>query len=243
MHMRLQPVEHKFRYRVFSLFLDIDALDRTTKPLRLLNYNRFGVMSFHDADHGRRNGSPLRPWIDEEHEKRGMPRPDRVFVFAFPRIFGFVFNPLTIYYCYDDKGGMLSALYEVKNTFGDQTVYLLGCEPDASISFHDQKKMMYVSPFIDLDQTYRFSLGAPGERLALRIKQSGPDGETLISSINGDRKALSDGQLAKLLLTHPLMTVKVVAAIHWQALRLALKGVVFRRYSKAEVFVSENAQS
>ncbi len=242
MHMRLQPVQHQFRYRVFSLFLDVDDIAATVRPLKLLGYNRFGLMSFHDADHGARDGSGLRGWIDEEHRKRGMACPEKAFVLAFPRILGFVFNPLTVYYCYDRSGALSSVLYEVKNTFGDQTAYLLRCDPSQDANSHSQKKMMYVSPFVELDQTYRFRLARPSDRLGLRIKQSGKDGETLISSLNGDRRKLSDRQLAWMLLSHPLMTIKVVAAIHWEALRLAIKGVHFRRYSKTTVFANENSQ-
>lgn len=243
MHMRLNPVQHRFRYRVFSLFLDVDKVAETLRPLRLIAHNRFALMSFHDGDHGPRDGSGLRPWIDAEFEKRGMERPHRVMVLAFPRILGFVFNPLTIYYCYDEGGHATSILYEVKNTFGDQVVYILPCNPSGDNSEQTQKKMMYVSPFIELDQTYRFRISSPNERLALRIKQGGAEGDVLISTLNADRKPLTDRALAGLFASHPLMTLKVVAGIHWEALRLALKGLRFRRYSQTQVFASEKSNS
>lgn len=239
MHMRLRPVQHRFRYRVFSVLLDIDRLADTLQPLRLMRYNKFGLMSFYDRDHGSRDGSSLRGWVDREHQKRGLARPAMVQILAFPRMVGFVFNPLSIYYCFDEGGALSSVIYEVKNTFGDQTAYVLPCESEETIC-QTQKKMMYVSPFIELDQTYFFRLNAPGARLGLRIKQEGQDGETLISSLNGSRRDLTDRQLLRLFVTHPLMTVKVVAGIHWEALRLALKGVHFRRYSKTQVFSEEN---
>jgi len=200
-------------------------------------------MSFHDADHGARDGTALRPWIDAAHEVRGMARPERVKILAFPRILGFVFNPLTIYYGYDQNDQLTSIVYEVKNTFGDQVAYVLPCEPGAGAIGHAHDKRMYVSPFIELDQTYAFRLVPPKDRLSLRIKQCGAEGETLISALNADRKLLTDRALLGLFLSHPLMTLKVVAGIHWEALRLLLKGVYFRRYSKTQVFSEENRTS
>lgn len=241
MHMRLAPVQHRFRYRVFSLFLDIDQMEETIGRLKLMGLNRFGLMSFHDKDHGARDGSPLRPWVDNEHRKRGLPVPHRVWVLAFPRMLGFVFNPLTLYYGYDKVGALTSVVYEVKNTFGDQTCYVLPCASTGEAVSQDQKKMMYVSPFIELDQTYHFRLNPPGERLGLRIKQDGTDGQTLISSINADAAPLNDWTLLRNFVAHPLMTLKVVAGIHFEALRLALKGVYFRRYSQTRVFADEKS--
>ncbi len=243
MHMRLRPVTHQFRYRVFSVFLDLDEIERSLAPLKLMNYNRFGLMSFHDADHGARDGSRLRPWIDAAHAREGLARPERVRILAFPRILGFVFNPLTIYYGYDENDGLTSILYEVKNTFGDQLAYVLPCDPSSGVISHDQEKGMYVSPFIELEQTYHFRGSAPKERLSLRIKQGGAEGETLISALNGDRRPLTDRALFGMFVGHPLMTLKVVAGIHWEALRLSLKGVYFRRYSKTQVFSEKNSTS
>ena len=239
MHLRLQPVRHQFRYRVFSLYLDLDRIGETLNPLRFLAHNRFSLMSFHDADHGARDGSDLRSWVDLEHSKRGLARPHRVTVLAFPRILGYVFNPLTIYYCFDGAGALTSILYEVKNTFGDQVAYLIECPQGQGIA-QEHSKEMYVSPFIELDQTYRFELNPPLERLSLRIRQSGQDGETLISALNADRVDLSDRALLGLFVSHPLMTLKVMAGIHFEALRLFLKGVRFRRYSKTQIFSKDH---
>jgi len=243
MHMRLRPVSHQFRYRVFSVFLDLDRLAETLEPLRLINHNRFGVMSFHDVDHGRRDGSASRPWVDDEHAQRGLTRPARVKILAFPRILGFVFNPLTLYYGYDQAGQLTSIVYEVKNTFGDQTAYVLPCGSGERAIDQSQRKMMYVSPFIELEQTYAFRVSVPDARLGLRIKQTGEAGETLISTLNAERRPLTDAVLARCFLSHPLMTLKVVAGIHWEALRLALKGVRFRKYSQSQVFSKENELS
>ncbi|MEM8842803.1 MAG: DUF1365 family protein, partial [Pseudomonadota bacterium] len=114
MHMRLTPFRHQFRYRVFSLLLDIDRLEETTAPLRLLSLDRFNLMAFHRRDHGPRDGSALRPWVEGQLSRHGRPKPARIWLLSFPRILGYVFNPLSVYYCEDDQGRLQSVIYEVK---------------------------------------------------------------------------------------------------------------------------------
>ncbi|MEM7743927.1 MAG: DUF1365 domain-containing protein [Pseudomonadota bacterium] len=231
MHMRLTPFAHKFRYRVFTMLLDIDRLKETFGALRLLRLDRFGLMSFHQRDHGPRDGSDLRPWVEARLAEHGLPAPARIRVLAFPRILGYVFNPLSVYYCEDADGRVTSIVYEVKNTFGDQHPYVVPIAPqDDGAARHQVDKAFYVSPFIAMDQTYRFTIRPPGERLALKIRQHDATGPWLIATQSGVRRPLSDRALLGQWLRHPLMTLKVFAAIHWQALRLALKGARFRPY-------------
>lgn len=239
MHMRLRPRGHRFRYRVFTLLLDVDLLEDTASRLRLFSRNRFGLFSHHDRDHGPRDGTPLRPWAEARLAEHGRPPAARIRLLAMPRLLGWVFNPISVYFCEDGTGRLHSVIYEVKNTFGDQIAYVLpaeagrACEQgaeDRATRRHVQAKEMFVSPFIGLDQTYRFDLAPPGERLALRIKQGDRDGDLLIATQNGDRRPLDDAQLLRHALSVPLLPFKVMAAIHWQALRLWLKGAPFRRY-------------
>ncbi|MEM7268376.1 MAG: DUF1365 domain-containing protein [Pseudomonadota bacterium] len=229
MHMRLQPCRHKFTYRVFTSLLDIDRLESAKS--RLLAINGFGLFSFNEKDHGPRDGSPLRPWVEDLLEQAGRPAPAKIMILSMPRFLGWVFNPLSVYFCYDAFGALESIVYEVKNTFGDQVPYVqsANADPDGTIR-HKQAKEMFVSPFIEMEQTYRFTLRNPDDRLALRIRQAGADGETLIATQTGERVELSDFSLAKLSLSHPLAAFKIIAAIHWQALKLWLKGAPFRRY-------------
>ena len=231
MHMRLTPFAHRFRYRVFAVLLDIDRLEGTIGPLRLLNLDRFGLMSFHRRDHGARDGSDLRPWVEAQLAEAGRPKPARIRLLSFPRLLGYVFNPLSVYYCEDASGRLESVVYEVKNTFGDQHPYVVSIDSGADgAARHGVDKGFFVSPFIGMDQTYRFTIRPPGARLALKIRQHNDAGPWLIASQIGIRRPLSDRQLARQWLGHPLMTLKVFAAIHWEALRLALKGARFYPY-------------
>jgi len=232
-HKRLLPFRHAFVYRVFSLWLDLDAIPEQAARLRLFSHNRFNLFSFHDRDHGRRDGSSVRPWIERALAARGIDLAGgRIGVLCFPRLFGFVFNPLTVYFCHHADGSLRAMLYEVKNTFGQQHGYVLpvspGHPPGAPIG-QTCDKSFYVSPFIGMDATYRFRLAEPGERLSVTIRESVPEGELLIATLTGRRVPLTDGALVRAFVTHPLMTVKVIAAIHWQALRLWRKGARFHR--------------
>ena len=230
MHMRLIPKRHKFQYSFFSLFLDVDLLHATKKELRILGVNKFNLFSFYERDHGSRDGKSLRPWVDYQLKKNGMPKADRVFILSFPRMFGYVFNPFSVYFCYTNYS-LTSIIYEVKNTFGDQITYVKNINSEKKeLIQHRQSKKMYVSPFIEMDQTYSFLLKPPGEKLSIRISQSGEAGETLVATQNGKAIELSDTNLLRCFLTNPLMTFKVIFGIHWEALVLFLKGIKFHKY-------------
>ena len=231
MHMRLTPFAHKFRYRVFSMLLDIDRLSQTLAPLRLMKLDQFGLLSFSRKDHGYRDGSDLRPWVEEQLATKGIAAPHRIWLLSFPRILGYAFNPLAVYFCEDAEGRMTGIVYQVKNTFGDQHPYVIQPEEDPDGAFrHDQQKGFFVSPFIQLDQTYRFTIRRPDARLAVRIRQHDETGPNLIATQSGTRRPLTDAAVLRLWASHPLMTLKVIAAIHWQALKLWLKGARFIPY-------------
>lgn len=231
MHMRLTPFAHKFRYRVFSMLLDIDRLHETCRPLRLMSLDRFNLLAFYRKDHGTRDGSDLRPWVEAELARAGRPAPHRIWLLSFPRILGYAFNPLSVYFCEDETGALQSVVYQVKNTFGDQHPYVVDATPgDDGASRHGHAKGFFVSPFIGMDQNYRFTIRHPGERLAVKIRQHDGSGPWLIATQSGVRRPLTDRALFAQWATHPLMTFKVIAAIHWQALKLWLKGATFNRY-------------
>lgn len=228
-HKRLRPVRHRFRYRVFSLLLDLDEIDRL--PLRWFAHNRFALFSLFDRDHGPRDGSPLRPWVEAKLADAGLDGAGgAIRLLCFPRLLGYVFNPLSIYFCHHRDGRLLAILYEVKNTFGDQHGYLFPVDrplPADGVLRQRCAKGFYVSPFIGMDADYRFRIQVPGDRLAVLIRETVPDGEVLIATLTGRRAPLNDRSLLRAWRGHPLMTIKVIVAIHWEAFRLFLKGAVF----------------
>lgn len=233
MHKRLRPFTHRFRYRVFSLFLDLDELPKLTRRLPLISHNRFNVFSFHDGDHGPRDGSPLRPWAEAELAAAGIDlEGGKLQLLCFPRIFGYVFNPLTIWFCRHRDGSLRAVIYEVKNTFGEQHCYLIpvaGGNRDHQAILQSCEKAFYVSPFIEMSAAYRFRLREPDDGLSVLIRQSVAEGEILLATLTGRRVAIDGGGLWQALLRYPLMTAKVMAAIHWEALWLWRKGATFHQ--------------
>jgi DUF1365 family protein len=170
----------------------------------------------------------VRPWIEQQLRDAGlMCDAAKIFVLCFPRIFGYVFNPLTIYWCHDAGGVLRAIVYEVKNTFGEQHAYALpvrDARADGAVRQQADKEF-YVSPFVDMDMRYEFRLEAPEARLSVAIRESDAAGELLVATQVGQRRALTDGGLLRAFFAFPLMTLKVIAGIHWEALRLWRKGV------------------
>ncbi len=229
MHQRLRPFRHRFTYRVWSLFLDLAELDTLGRRLHLLGIERPGLAGFRAADHGPRDGSPLLPWVRAELAARGIDDGGgRVFVLAFPRVLGYVFNPLTVYFAYDREDRLRALLYEVKNTFGGQHTYAFAAADNGHRQAHGCDKAFYVSPFIPMQAAYAFAVSAPGERLSVVIDERVTEGPQLVASLVGRRRPLDDRNLAACLLRHGPMTLKVIAGIHWQALALWWRGAPFR---------------
>lgn len=232
-HARLIPFRHRFAYRVFSMLLDLQEVDALSARLRLFSHNRFNLFSFFDRDHATRDGRPALEWIREQLHAAGFESHEgKVLLHCFPRIFGYVFNPISIYFCHHEEGPLQAILYEVKNTFGQQHCYLIPVEPDQATGGtirQSCEKGFYVSPFMDMTATYRFRLKEPGDRLSILIRQDTPEGEILVATHTGTREAMTDRTLLKMALLYPLLTAKVVAGIHWEALRLWIKGAIFHK--------------
>jgi DUF1365 family protein len=229
MHCRLQPRRHRFVYRVFSLLLDLDEIAALGRRSWLFAHNRFAVFSFHDRDHGERDGSALRPWVEHHLAARGIDLGGgKIFIHCLPRLLGYVFNPISIFWCYTADGVLRAILYEVKNTFGEQHGYLIpveaGRRPDASIRQH-ASKIFYVSPFIGMEAEYRFRVHEPEDRLSVLIRETVPEGDLLVATHIATRRTLSDMELLRVFALYPLVTLKVIAGIHWEALKLWWKGV------------------
>ncbi|NIA72115.1 DUF1365 domain-containing protein [Pelagibius litoralis] len=233
MHKRMRPFTHRFRYSVFSLFLDLDELPRLTRSLPLLSHNRFNIFSFRDSDHGPRDGTPLRPWAEAQLLAAGIDLEGGALrLLCFPRILGYVFNPLSVWFCHHRNGSLRAIIYEVKNTFGEQHCYLIPVAEDNRDNkpiLQSCEKKFYVSPFIEMASAYRFRLREPQESLSILIRQAVAEGEVLLATLTGRRVAIDHGGLWRALLRYPLMTAKVMAAIHWEALWIWRKGGRFYR--------------
>jgi uncharacterized protein len=228
MHARLKPMGHRFSYRVMSLLIDLDRLTEADRLSRLFGVNRAALYSFHESDHGARDGSPLRAYTQRCATEHGIDLSGgRVLLLCYPRLLGYAFNPLSVYFCYRASGELALLIYEVRNTFGDIHAYVLPVKPGemsrAGVR-QQQDKLFYVSPFIEMAMRYHFRVLPPGQRIQLRILETDRDGPLLAATFTGLRRALSTGQLWRAFFALPLVTVKIVAAIHWEALRLWLKG-------------------
>lgn len=231
MHRRLRPRDHRLRYRVFSLLLDLDELDALHRRLKLLSVNRRNLFSFREADHGDASAPRLRAQVDGWMRRAGLPAAGRVRLLTMPRLLGYAFNPLSVYFC-DAPGGALQALvYEVTSTFGERHHYVIPVTPQqardaaAGAAIHQScAKHMHVSPFIGMAVQYRFTIRPPAEggdaRLQVGVDVHDAQGPLLLATHVARRRPLTDARLLLALLAHPLLTFKVIAAIHWEALLL-----------------------
>ena len=226
-HQRLRPRRHRLAYRLYQVLLDLEELPALDRRLRCFSVDRFNLFSFHAADHGDGSGRSLRTQIEERLREAGLPAGGAIRVLTLPRLLGHVFNPLSVWFCHAPDGGPLQALiYEVNNTFGQRHHYVIPVgDPHAAVVAQGCDKRLYVSPFNGMDMRYGFRVRPPGEAVAVRISVHAQEGVVLNAHFGGQRRALGDAALLRLFFSHPLLTLKVVGAIHWEALRLWLKRV------------------
>jgi hypothetical protein len=226
-HRRLRPRRHHLCYRVFSLYVDVDELPALARTLPLFSYNRFNVFSFHDQDFGDGSSLPLRAWVERQLADAGIALGGgRIGLLCYPRLFGYAFNPLSVFFCYTADGMLTAILYEVHNTFKQKHTYLIRVTQGAGEIVRQRcEKAFYVSPFIPMAGSYDFRVRPAGETVLIAITESDPEGPLLHALFTGERRALTTGRLTATLFTHPLMTLKVIAGIHWEALRLWLKRI------------------
>ena len=221
-----RPGRHRLCYRVFMLALDLDEL--SSLRLRLLAHNRMSLFSIFDRDHGARVASPIKPQVEAKLREAGIPwRGGRVVLLTMPRLFNYVFNPLSVYFCWDPDGRLAALVHEVSNTFGERHFYVLA--PARSVDGEITQacaKRFFVSPFLEGGLAYEFRVTPPGGAkavIAMTLRRGREIAFT--ASFSGERHDLSDANLLCAWAGDPLMTFKVIAGIHWEALLLLLKGV------------------
>ncbi len=227
-HKRLRPVRHALSYRVFSVLLDCNQLGDTTNGLRLFSYNRFNLFSLYDRDHG--DSTPLVSYLSDVAKKSGYgDEIQRFMMLCYPRIFGYAFNPITVYFGLDCEGEIRLMIYEVNNTFGHRKSYVLpATNPHNDLISQSCRKRLYVSPFNTDAGSYRFAVTSPREHLTIGVALTTSLGATMKAHFHGSRRELSDENLLKALIKTGWMTLKVTAAIHYEALKLWLKGLRVR---------------
>ena len=229
-HKRFKPKKHSFNYKVFSLLIDLSELDILDKKLKLFSYNRFNIISFYNKDHGPRDGSSIQNWVKDNLKKNNIDTNGiQIKLLCYPRIFGYVFNPLSVFYIYDKNLDLVSILYEVKNTFGEQHTYIFKSDKNKNLIQHVCKKKFHVSPFIEMNCVYFFRLLKPGNKISVIIDQNDKEGKILYASQDGVRSELNNNTLIKVYLKHPLMTFKIILAIHFEAFKLWTKGIKYLR--------------
>jgi uncharacterized protein len=225
-HQRIRPVRHRLAYRVFYLAIDLDELNALDARLKLFSINRMNLFSLYARDHGDGSQTPLREQVRSRLNSAGLAAGGRILLFTMPRMLGYAFNPLSLYLCFDESGRLAAILYEVNNTFGQRHVYAIPAfEDEYGLIRQEATKSLYVSPFLDTDMRYAFVLRPPGERIALSITASDCDGAILLAKLVAKRKPLNDATLIGAFLAYPFLTLKVIMGIHWEALRILLKGV------------------
>ena len=220
-HRRISPVQHSLRYKVYNLFVDVDALPDLNSRFKFISYNRFNLFSVYDRHFG--NGTSIRDHVWSL--VRGSvcaSQVKQIFMLCYPAVLGRVFNPLTTYYCFDGQGALCLMIYEVSNTFGQRHSYVIPIENTSEQSY---PKKFYVSPFTNVEGDYTFNVQEPSDRLNLGISLR-VGGEAIMQAwFNGQKRPLTDAALLKSFFSLPLLPLKVVGGIHWEALKLWVKGL------------------
>ena len=225
-HRRLNPITHTLRYGIFMMWLDLDELSALARRLHLFSHERFNLFSFHDCDHGDGQKGGLRRWVERHLHEAGLPiEGGAIRVLCMPRVAGHVFNPISVFFCHRPDGSLAAMIYEVNNTFGERHSYLIPVEGDGAVIRQVCEKRFYVSPFMPMEMRYRFRVMRPGARASLGITASEGTVPMIATGFAGARTALTDGALLRAFLRMPLLGAKVLAGIHWEALKLWVRGM------------------
>ncbi len=237
-HKRFKPKNHFFKYNIFTFLIDLSELNYLNKKIKFFSYNRFNLLSFYEKDHGNRDGSSLTEWVKKNLNDNNINSENvKIKLLCYPRIFGYVFNPLSVFYVYDVYEKLTCILYEVKNTFGEQHTYIFKVDGDKNLYQHNCSKKFHVSPFIEMDCEYFFRNLKPGKKISVIIDQYQTNEKIFFASQDGKRVEFNSKELIKSYIKHPLMTFKIILAIHFEAFKLWLKGI---KYVKKKLKIKNN---
>ena len=234
-HRRFGKIKHRLHYKIAYILIDLDRLDEAKTQSRLFNVNGRAPLSFLESDHGIKGdldgpSYSLSAWVRGYLREHNVTQAAaRIELLCLPRMFGFVFNPISVFFIYDEADQIHHVIYQVNNTFGDRVFYLCKAEKNKNFFRHRCDKSLYVSPFYDVEGSYYFTLNAPSETIKLNILYTANDEKrSLFAHLSGDRSHVNTKNAAGILGTLPLMTLGVVLGIHWEAVKLYVKGVAFR---------------
>ena len=225
-HGRTRPRRHRLSYRIFMLALDLDEIDGLAARLKLFSHNRWNLISLWDRDFAGRVRAPIRPQIEAKLAEAGFDLTGgAITLLCMPRLLGHGFNPLSVYFCHDRDGRLAATVHAVRNTFGEKHDYVLAVEPSPDARVRQAcGKSFHVSPFMPMDLDYQFDLLPPGDRVSVGVSVLDTEGLLLAASFAGQRADLTDRALLRAVLGHPWQLAGVLAAIHWEAVKLLLKG-------------------
>jgi DUF1365 family protein len=228
-HARLRPRLHRLRYKIFMMLIDLDEAQALSTTLKLFSYNKPGMIALRDRDHLDGSDTPLADQVRAELARAGLDLAGGpVRLLCMPRVLGFVFNPISVYFCHRPDGGLGAILYEVNNTFGQRHAYLIPVKPadarDGEIAQSCDKRF-HVSPFMDMAMRYHFRTAAPEHEARLAVDGHDANGPVLTAAFRGKRSDLTDRSIARAVLAHPMLALAVLAAIHWEAIKMLLKGL------------------
>lgn len=230
MHHRLSPKVHHFDHRLFMLYLDLDELEAVTRKVFLFSHGRKNLYSFHDADHEPSGEGSLKKRLVNFLQQQNITfdPAGRIMLLTLPRVAGYIFNPISIYYCFDRAGEPVCAVVEVGNTYREMKLYVLGRDTLKNAAFSKLiPKFFYISPFSSLELKLDFQLRLPQDKLQIRVDEYDGEKNIFASTLTGRCAELTNGNLFWFTLKYPLITLKVIFLIHWHALRLWCKGVPY----------------